>query len=74
MNETTIYKKTTYSVMLGGGIFYHVTKQENSISLAISIDWANGEPLDSIDDFTPTPSDLVKLADLYALVSKEVNA
>jgi hypothetical protein len=73
MNETYIWQEKTYSVMLGGGIFYKLTKQENSISLSVSIEWANGEPMTDISDFNPASLDLVKLSELYAYVAKEVN-
>lgn len=69
----TIYKTNTYAVMLGGGIFYRIVKQENSHALTVEIEWANGEAVELLSDFSPRPEDLPRLAELFALVAKEVN-
>ena len=73
-NQTTIYTAKTYSVMLGGGIFYRIVKQENSNALTVEIEWANGEEVELISDFNPRPEDMPRLAELFALVASEVNA
>jgi hypothetical protein len=72
--ENTIHKSNTYAVMLGGGIFYRIVKQENSNALIIEIEWANGEPVELLSDFNPRPEDMPRLAQLFALVAEEVNA
>lgn len=73
MNQTTIHTRKTYSVMLGGGIMFYISQQENSIGLTVSIEWANGEEIDNLEDFTPAPLDIQRLAELFAHVSSEVN-
>lgn len=72
-SQTIIHKRITYSVMLGGGITFYVAKQENSHGLTVSIEWANGDELDSLQDFNPRPEDLPRLAELFALIASEVN-
>lgn len=71
--ETAIYTAKTYSVMLGGGIFYRIIKQDNSTSLTVEMEWANGEQVERLDDFNPRPEDLPRLAELFALVASEVS-
>lgn len=71
--QTVIYKTKKYTVLLGGGILFTVSKQEDSDALTVGIEWANGEPVEDLSEFNPRPADLPRLAELFALVASEVN-
>lgn len=72
--ETQIHKSETYQINLNGGLQLLLTRSENSESLEIAVEWANGEVMESFNEWNVSPKDLQGIADLFADMAKAVNS
>jgi len=64
----------TYSTYVSGAIEFKVIKAQGTHeSISVAVDWANGEAMKYLDELTLNNADMAKLAELFALVNKEVN-
>ena len=65
----------TYSTYISGGIEFKVIKAQGTHeSISIAVDWANGEPMEYLNELTLNNSDMTQLAELFEHVNKELNA
>lgn len=70
--QSHIIKAKTYTVYLAGGLTFTLEVRENGIT-DMTANWANGEDME-LNELSLHPSDITRLAELFALAGFEVNA